>query len=147
MSTSIRDVASCAGVSVGTVSNVFNHPTRVSSATAVRVQQAILSLGYVRNDVARQLRAGASRTIALIVFDATNPFFTDLSRGAEDAARLEGYSVVLANTSESRDRELNYLDLFEEQRVRGFWFHPLATLRIVCWCSKISVFPRFSSTE
>lgn len=124
MSTSIRDVAYCAGVSVGTVSNVLNHPTRVSSATAVRVQQAILSLGYVRNDAARQLRAGASRAIALIVFDATNPFFTDLSRGAEDAASLEGYSVVLANTSESRDRELNYLDLFEEQRVRGILISP-----------------------
>ncbi len=124
MSVSIKDVASLASVSVGTVSNVLNHPTRVNPETADRVHQAIRVLGFVRNDAARQLRAGASRTIALMVFDAANPFFTDLARGAEDAASLEGYSLVLANTSESRDRELNYLDLFEEQRVRGILISP-----------------------
>ena len=124
MSVSIKDVASLASVSVGTVSNVLNHPTRVNPETADRVHQAIRALGFVRNDAARQLRAGASRTIALMVFDATNPFFTDLARGAEDAASLEGYSIVLANTSESHDREVNYLDLFEEQRVRGILISP-----------------------
>lgn len=124
MSVSIMDVASLACVSVGTVSNVLNHPTRVNPETAQRVHHAIGVLGFVRNDAARQLRAGASRTIALIVFDAANPFFTDLARGAEDAASLEGYSIVLANTSESHERELNYLDLFEEQRVRGILISP-----------------------
>lgn len=124
MSASIKDVALQAGVSVGTVSNVLNHPTRVSPETVKRVQKAIRNLGFVRNDAARQLRAGASRTIALIVFDAANPFFTDLARGAEDAASVEGYSVVLANTSESHEREHSYLDLFEEQRVRGILISP-----------------------
>jgi len=124
MSVSIKDVASLARVSVGTVSNVLNHPTRVNPETAGRVHHAIRVLGFVRNDAARQLRAGASRTIALMVFDAANPFFTDLARGAEDAASLEGYSIVLANTSESHDREVNYLDLFKEQRVRGILISP-----------------------
>ena len=124
MSASIKDVAAQAGVSVGTVSNVLNHPARVSPSTVKRVQRAIGALGFVRNDAARQLRAGASRTIALIVFDAANPFFTDLARGAEDAASAEGYSVVLANTSESDERERGYLYLFEEQRVRGILISP-----------------------
>lgn len=124
MSASIRDVAAHAGVSVGTVSNVLNHPARVSPTTVKRVQKAIRSLGFVRNDAARQLRAGDSHTIALIVFDAANPFFTDLARGAEDAASAEGYSVVLANASESDERERGYLDLFEEQRVRGILISP-----------------------
>lgn len=124
MSARIIDVALDAGVSVGTVSNVLNSPARVSSQTVLRVRQSITKLGYVRNGAARQLRAGESRTIALIVFDATNPFFTDLARGAEDAATAAGYSVLLANTSESQERERSYLDLFEEQRVRGILISP-----------------------
>lgn len=124
MSPSIKDVAVHAGVSVGTVSNVLNHPSRVSSTTVTRVQTSISELGFVRNDAARQLRAGESRTIALLVFDAANPFFTALARGAEDAATEVGYSVILANTSESQEREHSYLDLFEEQRVRGILISP-----------------------
>jgi len=88
------------------------------------VQTSISELGFVRNDAARQLRAGESRTIALLVFDAANPFFTALARGAEDAATEEGYSVILANSSESQEREHSYLDLFEEQRVRGILVSP-----------------------
>lgn len=124
MSASIKDVALHAGVSVGTVSNVLNHPGRVSSKTVKRVQKSITDLGFVRNDAARQLRAGESRTIALLVFDAANPFFSALARGAEDAATAEGYSVILANTSESQEREHSYLDLFEEQRVQGILISP-----------------------
>src|SRR5215217_5057695 len=66
---SIKDVADRAGVAIGTVSNVLNHPARVSAATRERVQGAIDELGFVRNDAARQLRAGQSRTIGLIVLD------------------------------------------------------------------------------
>jgi len=124
MSASIKDVALHAGVSVGTVSNVMNHPSRVSNDTVAKVQRAISTLGFVRNDAARQLRAGESKTIAMMVFDAANPFFTDIARGAEDAAAKDGFSVILANTSESSTRELGYLDLFEEQRVRGILISP-----------------------
>lgn len=123
-SSSIKDVALHAEVAIGTVSNVLNHPNRVSTATAKKVQASIRALGFVRNDAARQLRAGESRTIALLVFDAANPFFADLARGAEDAATAEGYQVLVANTSESGERELSYLDLFEEQRVRGILISP-----------------------
>ena len=63
---SIKEVAQAAGVSVGTVSNVLNRPEKVADATVQRVQAAIRSLGFVRNDAARQLRAGSSRSIGLI---------------------------------------------------------------------------------
>lgn len=122
---SIKDVASQAGVSVGTVSNVLNHPARVSPDTVERVQEAIESLGFVRNDVARQLRAGKSNTIALLVMDAANPFFADVAKGAEDRASDLGFSVITGNTAESADREARYLDLFEEQRVRGILISPI----------------------
>ena len=82
MAVSVRDVAKKAGVSVGTVSNVLNHPDKVSGKAVVKVQEAIDLLGFVRNDAARQLRAGKSRSIGLVVLDVRNPFFADVARGA-----------------------------------------------------------------
>ncbi|MET0297303.1 MAG: LacI family DNA-binding transcriptional regulator [Microbacterium sp.] len=124
MTASIRDVAERAGVSVGTVSNVLNHRERVAPESVSRVNAAIAELGYVRNDAARQLRAGRSATVGLIVLDVRNPFFTELARGAEREADARGLSVLLANSDESVDREARYLDLFEQQRVRGILISP-----------------------
>ena len=121
---SIRDVANRAGVSVGTVSNVLNRADKVSPAAVQRVTAAIEELGYVRNDAARQLRAGRSTSVGLIVLDVRNPFFTDVARGAEDAATLAGLSVLLGNSDENVARESTYLDLFEEQRVHGVLISP-----------------------
>jgi len=124
-SISVRDVAALAGVSVGTVSNVLNRPGKVSESTVVRVHDAIDKLGFVRNDAARQLRAGSSLSVGLIVLDAGNPFFTDLARGAEDRAAEEGLSVLLGNTGDDPRREAAYLDLFETQRVSGVLLSPI----------------------
>lgn len=124
-SISVREVAAEAGVSVGTVSNVLNRPDKVSAGTVSRVQAAIELLGFVRNDAARQLRAGRSRSIGLVVLDVGNPFFTDLARGAEDRAAQAGLTVLLGNSDETAARESAYLDLFEEQRVHGVLISPL----------------------
>ena len=121
----IKDVARLAGVSVGTVSNVLNRPDRVSADTVARVRAAIDELGLVRNDAARQLRVGHSSTVGLVVLDVGNPFFAELARGAEDAADAVGHSVILGNSDESATREAAYLDLFEEQRVRGVLISPI----------------------
>ncbi|MGO2541528.1 MAG: LacI family DNA-binding transcriptional regulator [Specibacter sp.] len=122
---SIKDVANHAGVAVGTVSNVLNYPERVASKTRDRVQASIAELGFVRNDVARQLRAGHSRTIGLVVLDIGNPFFSSLARAAEDAAAEGGNAVVLGNSGHDASRELHYIDLFEEQRVQGLLISPV----------------------
>ena len=128
----LSEVARLAGVSVGTVSNYFNHPERVSPEAMERVRAAIAEVGYVRNDAARQLRLGHSRSIGLIVLDVGNPFFTNVARGAEDAAEELGFTVILGNSDETADREANYLNLFERQRVRGVLVSPIAdvTLRL-----------------
>ena len=128
MTVNVRDVAARAKVSVGTVSNVMNRPEKVSTATVARVQAAIDDLGFVRNDAARQLRAGRSRSLGLIVLDVANPFFTDLARGAEDRAAEEGLAVLLGNTDDNLNREAAYLDLFEEQRVHGVLISPLGDI-------------------
>src|SRR5438552_834166 len=95
---SVKDVAAAARVSLGTVSNVLNRPDAVSPQTRARVEEAMADLGFVRNDAARQLRAGKSRVLAYVVLDATNPFFTDVAEGAELAAEAADLSLFLCNS-------------------------------------------------
>lgn len=121
----VKEVAARAGVSVGTVSNVLNRPDKVSEATRERVQQAIDALGFVRNEAARQLRAGLSNCVGLIVLNATNPFFNDIASGAEDVAAEHGVAVLVGNSAEIESREDAYLALFEQQRVRGVLVSPI----------------------
>jgi DNA-binding LacI/PurR family transcriptional regulator len=123
---SIKQVAQQAGVSLGTVSNVLNRPELVAPATRQRVLAAIEALGYVRNDSARQLRAGRSRTIAIVVLDVANPFFTDVVRGAEAAAERAGSMLVVCNSGQDPAREHRHLELLEEQRVQGVLITPVA---------------------
>jgi LacI family transcriptional regulator len=120
----IKDVARRAGVSVGTVSNVLNRPESVSEAIRLRVQAAIAELGYVRSESARQLRAGQSRIMGLLVLDMGNPFFVDVARGAERTARRAGLGVMICNSNQSTRDEAEYVSLFAEQRVRGVLITP-----------------------
>ncbi|GHH79674.1 LacI family transcriptional regulator [Streptomyces sulfonofaciens] len=120
----IKDVAREAGVSIGTVSNVLNRPDTVTAATRARVLAAIDRLGYVRSESARQLRAGSSRIIAMLVPDIANPFFVTVARGAEREARRAGLGVMLCNSAQSAVEEAEYLSLFGAQRVRGVLVSP-----------------------
>jgi len=122
---SIKDVAARAGVSVGTVSNVLNRPDVVADDTRRKVLSAIEDLGFVRNESARQLRTGTARAIGLIVPDVSNPFFTDVARGAEDAASDAGHVVILCNSDESEQRQDRHLQLLAEQRVHGVLITPV----------------------
>jgi LacI family transcriptional regulator len=128
LTASIRDVAGRAGVSVGTVSNVLNRPQMVSAATRERVLAAIAELGFVRNESARQLRAGHSRTIGLVVLDIANPFFTDVARGVEEVANAQGLAVILCNSDDLPSKEAAHLDVLAEQRVQGVLITPTAEI-------------------
>ena len=125
MASSVKDVAARAGLSVGTVSNVLNRPDKVSEATRDKVLDAIADLGFVRNEAARQLRAGASRAVGLIVLNPSNPFFNDVAEGAEQQAAERGISLLTGNSGEDAAREDHYLELFEQQRVRGVLVSPV----------------------
>ncbi|MFC5907194.1 LacI family DNA-binding transcriptional regulator [Streptacidiphilus monticola] len=121
----IKDVARQAGVSIGTVSNVINRPDLVSVDTRLRVEAAISELGYVRSESARQLRAGRSRVMALLVLDMGNPFFVDVARGAEKVARENGLMVMLSNSGQDRAEEEAYLAHFAQQQVLGVLLSPI----------------------
>lgn len=122
---SIKDVARHAGVSVGTVSNALNRPHLVSPETRRLVESAIASLGYIRSESARQLRAGHSRVMALLVLDSRNPFFLDLAAGAEQVAREHGLMVMLCSSGQDQAEEEAYLAHFARQKVLGVLLSPL----------------------
>ena len=124
LSPGMLDVARTAGVSVGTVSNVLNNPAKVASPTREKVEAAIAELGFVRNGVARSLKAGTSTTIGFVVLDLTNSFFLDMIRGAEAAVSESGMNLLLANSDMSEDKEQAYLSLFQEERVAGILVTP-----------------------
>lgn len=120
----IKDVAKEAGVSVGTVSNVLNRPDLVSASRRDLVEKAIKRLGYVPNVAARQLKAGVSRAVGLVVVDTQNPFYGSIALAAEEAAEMRGLGVFLANSHRLPTREEFYLGQFEQQRARGILVTP-----------------------
>jgi LacI family transcriptional regulator len=124
-SVSVKDVAAVAGVSLGTVSNVLNRPEKVLPATRDHVLAVIDDLGFVRNDAARQLRAGTNRAVGMIVLDVRNPFFTDVAQGVEERLGEHRRPLILGNSGQDARRESTYLDLFEEQRVSGLLITPV----------------------
>jgi LacI family transcriptional regulator len=82
------------------------------------------SLGFVRNDLARQLRMGRSAAIGFVVVNIANPFFADLAHELEAAAEEVGHTIVLGSSDQNAARERRYIDLFDEHRVRGLLIVP-----------------------
>ena len=115
----ILDVARQASVSAMTVSRYFNQPERLAPATAERVREAIEQLQYVPNAAARSLISGRTKTIALILTDITNPFYTTIVRGVEDVAQQHDYTLILGNTDEELEKERAYIDVMISRRVDG----------------------------
>ncbi len=115
----IKDVAARAGVSQGTVSHVLNHPDRVRPERRDAVERAIAELGFVRHESARQLRAGYSRTIGLLLLDAWHPSFQTMARGVEDATEAAEMTLLISNSGRSLERERTYLRVFSEHRMAG----------------------------
>jgi LacI family transcriptional regulator len=120
----ISDVAQRAGVSTMTVSRVINSSGYSSPETRARVEAAIDELGYVPNALARQLRSERTKTLALVLSDISNPFFTTIARGVEDVAVRHGFSVMYSNTDESEREEAQYLRMLIERRVDGVLLVP-----------------------
>jgi len=116
----LTDVAQKAGVSISTASYVVTGSRPVGEATRRRVLKAIEETGYTPDAVARALRSSRSQTVALVVPDIRNPFFTALIDGVEAEARANGQSLLMVNTGEDPAREVEALRDLRAQRVDGF---------------------------
>jgi LacI family transcriptional regulator len=120
----VLDVAKRAGVAPITVSRVINNSGYISQATRERVESAVKELGYVPNTLARGLRSKRTKTLALVVTDITNPYFTLMARGVEDAAGASDYTVVYCNTDESEAKEEKYANILAQRQVDGVLLVP-----------------------
>ncbi len=124
MTTTIKDVARRAGVSISTVSHVINNTRFVSEALRSRVENAIEELAYQPNPLGRGLRKGESFTIALVLPDHGNPFFAQVARGAQEQVRQQDYSLIICNTDEEPDQEAFYIASLLKRKVDGLIIAP-----------------------
>jgi LacI family transcriptional regulator len=120
----IYDIAEKAGVSAMTVSRVINNTGRISEATRKRVKKVMDELHYIPNSMARSLVLQKTKILSLLITDITNPFYTTLARGAEDAALRAGYRLLFANSDEDYAKEKGYVDMMLSTRVDGVLFAP-----------------------
>jgi LacI family transcriptional regulator len=125
--TTIRDVASTAGVSPATVSRVLNGKQDVGEDLRDRVLAVVSELGYRPNGPARSLRTRAAMVLGLVISDITNSFFTSVVRGVEDRAQRAGYSVVLANADEDLAKEASYLEIAAAEHMAGVLLSPASS--------------------
>ena len=120
----MSDVASLAGVSLGTVSNFFNRPEKVSEELRSRVEEAVEQLGFVPSGLARALARGHHSVVGLVVLDLNNPYFSVAARGMEDRLAREGIMLTVSSSDEDPDRERDCIRLLEEHSVAGLVITP-----------------------
>ena len=119
MRPSIKQVAHLAGVSIATVSRLLNKPGSVSAETAEKIHRSIAELGFRPNFTGRNLRAGNSRTVGVVVPTLSNTVFAQCLQGIELAARALDYSVMFTTTEYLPEDESAAVELLLGHRVDG----------------------------
>src|SRR5215469_8780114 len=118
----IFEVAKRAGVSTATVSRVLSRPDMVLPQTRRKVMKAVEALGYVPNATAKNLRTLRSGKLLVTVPDISNPFFSPILQGIEEAAQREGYAVLLGDTQHDMKREEGYASMLKRREADGLIF-------------------------
>lgn len=121
---SIKDVATLAGVSLGSVSRVINKFENVSPEVRERVLHAIAQLDYRINHAAQTLRSRSSRTVGCMLTNVTNPLYANLYRAVEEKFRAAGYMMLLANSLNNSRWEVDILNTFQSRGMDGVLIAP-----------------------
>ena len=128
MPVTIKDVARESGVNISTVSRALNNSYGVNDQTREHVSAVALRLNYRPNRVARGLVTGRSHSLGLILSDIRNPFFAEVARGAEDAARTGGCDLVLCNSDLDAEKQMHYVRSLLEKRIDGILMNSVSAL-------------------
>lgn len=118
----IYEVAKRAGVSTATVSRVLSRPDVVAPDTRKKVMRAVEQLGYTPNSAAANLRTLRTHKILVTVPDISNPFFSQILQGIEDAAQRKGYAVLVGDTQHDEQREERYASMLKRKEADGLIF-------------------------
>ena len=113
----IYDIAKEAGVSPATVSRVLTNNANVSKAKKEKVQGLIAKYNFKPNALAKGLSDTQSKVIGIIAADVRNSYYAEVFVACENAAREQGYTVLLSNAFGSMEREIQHLDMMRQQRV------------------------------
>jgi LacI family transcriptional regulator len=108
-----------------TVSNVINHPTRVTPETAAKVTEAVVALDFLPIEPARRMRTGRSRVLGVIVADLRNPQQATTARGISELAAGQGLLALLADSRRSPDHERRHIQAFRQQQARAILVLPV----------------------
>ena len=119
MPVSIKDIAQAANVTPGTVSRALRDSTRVNPETKQRIQQIADQMGYSPDAQARSLVEGRTRTIGVVVTTMTDPFIGGIVQAIETSAHDHGYSLILASSADSSEREIAAAETLQSKRVDG----------------------------
>ena len=115
----LKDLARQLGVSPATVSRALSGTGLVAEPTLSRIRDAARELNYRPNVSARNLRTQRSMSVLMVVRDIGNPFYLEVMKGVEQAAREAGYSVLMGNTESDPVRESGYFDMLRDGHADG----------------------------
>ncbi|MDD3520281.1 MAG: LacI family DNA-binding transcriptional regulator [Actinomycetota bacterium] len=122
VATSIKDIASEAGVAISTVSNVINETRFVAETTKLKVLDAIEKLNYRPNIIARGLRIKSTRAIGVILPDISSSFFSQVIYGIEEVARKKNYTMILGCTNFDFREEIKIANKLIDSFIDGLIF-------------------------
>ena len=128
MAVTLNDIAEMAGVSVSTVSRVLNNKAseyRISPDTEQVILEAAGKLKYRPNQIARGLRLNKTNTLGVVAPDVSNPFFAYIIKRVQNVAHQLGYSIVVCNTDENLDQEVEHVNVLYRNRVDGLIAMPV----------------------
>ncbi|QAV32604.1 LacI family transcriptional regulator [Fervidobacterium changbaicum] len=120
----IRDVAKAAGVSINTVSRALNNKPDINKETKEKVLKVAKELGYIKDATATSLRYGLTKVIGVILEDSSNPFYSEVLKAVEMAARRRGFNVIFMNTEKDYELEEEAVRTMLSRRVDGIIIAP-----------------------
>lgn len=115
----IKDIAERLGVSAATVSRALSDSGLVAEPTLSRIREVAREMNYRPNVSARNLRTQRAMAVLMVVRDVGNPFYLEILKGVEATARAAGYSVLMGNTENDSDREVEYFDMLRDGHADG----------------------------
>jgi LacI family transcriptional regulator len=123
----MKDVAEAAGVSISTVSHVLNGTRFVSAETISKVENAVQTLKFRVNPIARNLRSGESRLIGFVVSNLESPFYVNIAKGIEKTVNALGYQLILIDSAEKKSAEIKSIESLYLRGTDGIIIAPTTT--------------------